>query len=76
METFLSNQPNASKRYYGGNQMVKCPKCGTEVSKPKKTWKMAGRPDKAGKRMQLEIGLYECSKCSNVFREVLSKTKI
>ena len=24
---------------------------------------MAGRPDKAGKRMQLEIGLYECPKC-------------
>ena len=37
--------------------MAKCPKCGTEISKPKKTWKMAGRPDKAGKRMQLEIGL-------------------
>ena len=36
--------------------MAKCPKCGTEVSKAKKTWKMAGRPDKAGKRMQLEIG--------------------
>ena len=56
--------------------MAKCPKCGTEVKTPKKTWKMAGRPDKTGKRMQLEIGLYECSKCSNVFREVLSKTKI
>jgi DNA-directed RNA polymerase subunit RPC12/RpoP len=56
--------------------MGKCPKCGTEVSKPKKTWKMAGRPDKAGKRMQLEIGLYECAKCGNVFREVLSKKKI
>jgi predicted RNA-binding Zn-ribbon protein involved in translation (DUF1610 family) len=58
------------------NEMAKCPKCGTEVSKPKKTWKMAGRPDKAGKRMQLEIGLYECPKCGNVFREVLSKQKI
>jgi predicted RNA-binding Zn-ribbon protein involved in translation (DUF1610 family) len=56
--------------------MAKCPKCGTEVAKPKKTWKMAGRPDKAGKRMQLEIGLYECPKCGNVFREVLSKQKI
>jgi uncharacterized protein (UPF0212 family) len=56
--------------------MGKCPKCGTEVAKPKKTWKMAGRPDKAGKRMQLEIGLYECPKCGNVFREVLSKSKI
>ena len=58
------------------NEMAKCPKCGTEVAKPKKTWKMAGRPDKAGKRMQLEIGLYECPKCSKVFREVLSKKKI
>jgi hypothetical protein len=26
--------------------------------------------------MQLEIGLYECPKCGNVFREVLSKQKI
>ncbi len=57
-------------------KMVKCPKCGTEVSKPKKTWKMAGRPDKAGKRMQLEIGLYQCPKCGATFREVLSKKKI
>jgi hypothetical protein len=55
--------------------MAKCPKCETEVAKTKKTWKMAGRPDKAGKRMQLEIGLYEC-KCGHVFREVLSKQKI
>jgi predicted RNA-binding Zn-ribbon protein involved in translation (DUF1610 family) len=58
------------------DKMAKCPKCGTDVSKPKKTWKLAGRPDKAGKRMQLEIGLYECPKCGNVFREVLSKQKI
>jgi len=57
-------------------QMGKCPKCGTEVAKPKKTWKMAGRPDKTGKRMQLEIGLYECTKCGNTFREVLSKQKV
>jgi Zn finger protein HypA/HybF involved in hydrogenase expression len=56
--------------------MAKCPKCGAEVSKPKKTWKMAGRPDKQGKRMQLEIGLYECPKCHATFREVLSKKKI
>jgi uncharacterized protein (UPF0212 family) len=60
----------------GGKTMAKCPKCGTEVAKAKKTWKMAGRPDKAGKRMQLEIGLYQCPKCSATFREVLSKKKI
>lgn len=55
--------------------MAKCPKCGSEVATPKKTWKMAGRPDKAGKRMQLEIGLYGCPN-GHVFREVLSKKKI
>jgi len=56
--------------------MAKCPKCGADASKPKKTWKMAGRPDKQGKRMQLEIGLYECPKGHGTFREVLSKKKI
>ncbi len=55
--------------------MAKCPKCGNEVAKAKKTWKMAGRPDKAGKRMQLEIGLFECSN-GHTFREVLNKKKI
>lgn len=60
----------------GGSQMAKCPKCGTEVSKPKKTWMMAGRPDKTGKRIQLEIGLFDCPKDHKPFREVLSKKKI
>ena len=69
-------KPNHEKDNMEEKSMAKCPKCGTEAAKPKKTWKMAGRPDKAGKRMQLEIGLYECSKCGNVFREVLSKKKI
>jgi len=55
--------------------MAKCSKCGAVVAKPKKTWKMAGRPDKQGKRMQLEIGLYECPN-NHSFREVLSKKKI
>jgi uncharacterized protein (UPF0212 family) len=76
MESFLFYNDKPWKQWYGGKRMAKCPKCGTDVSKAKKTWKMAGRPDKAGKRMQLEIGLYECPKCSNVFREVLSKKKI
>ena len=56
--------------------MGKCPKCGMAVASPKKSWKMAGRPDKMGKRMQLEIGLFECPKCKATFREVLSKQKI
>ncbi|UCF45241.1 MAG: hypothetical protein JSW44_00995 [Candidatus Bathyarchaeota archaeon] len=56
--------------------MAKCPKCGTDNVPLKKSWKMAGRPDKQGKRMQLEIGLYKCPNCGASFREVLSKQKI
>jgi outer membrane biosynthesis protein TonB len=55
---------------------AKCPKCGTEVSSPKKKWTMAGRPDKSGKRMQLEIGLFDCPKCHKPFRVVLSQKKV
>jgi hypothetical protein len=39
-----------------------------------KTWKMAGRPDKTGKRTELTIGLYEC--CGKTFRTTVSKKKI
>lgn len=57
-------------------KMAKCPKCGTEVASARKKWTMAGRPDKSGKRMQLEIGLFDCPKCKKPFREVLSKKKV
>ena len=56
------------------NVMAKCPSCGKEVKNAKKTWKMAGKPDKKGKRTQLTIGLYEC--CGKTFRNVLEKKKI
>ncbi len=58
----------------GGDDVAKCPKCGVEVA-AKKTWKMAGRPDKKGKRLQLHIGLFECPK-HGAFRTVLAKRKI
>ncbi len=59
-----------------GDIVAKCPRDGTEVSAPKKKWTMAGRPDRQGKRMQLEIGLFNCSKCGKSFRVVLNKRKI
>jgi len=61
--------------FMAGGDSAKCPKCGTEVAEPKKTWEMAGRPDKNGKRLQLHIGLFECRK-HGVFRAVLGKQKI
>ena len=53
---------------------AKCPKC-DETYEATKTWKMAGRKDKQGKRLQLTIGLYKCPEHGN-FRKVLEKTKI
>ncbi|MCW4016319.1 MAG: hypothetical protein NWF06_08115 [Candidatus Bathyarchaeota archaeon] len=53
---------------------AKCPKCKKQFE-PKKTWKMAGRPDKNGKRLQLHIGLYKCPK-DGTFRKVLGKQRI
>ncbi|MDH5447569.1 MAG: hypothetical protein OEY24_03335 [Candidatus Bathyarchaeota archaeon] len=58
-----------------GNGVAKCPKCGLEITEPKKMWKMAGRPDKKGTRLQMHIGLFECPK-HGTFRVVLDKQKI
>ena len=58
-----------------GEGVAKCPKCGTVVTQPEKTWKMAGRPNKKGQRLQLTIGLFKCPKHGN-FRKVLSKQRI
>lgn len=56
--------------------MAKCPNCGTEVSTPIKIWTMVGRSDSFGKKMQLEIGLFECQRFRRPFRTVLNKRKI
>jgi hypothetical protein len=53
---------------------ARCPKC-QRIFEPQKTWKMAGRPDKNGKRFQLHIGFYKCPKHGS-FRKVISKHKI
>ncbi len=55
--------------------LAECPNCGTEIS-PVKTWKMAGRPDRRGERLQLTIAYYKCPNCDKKFREVIAKEKI
>jgi len=61
---------------HGGECMAKCETCGTEAASPRKKWVMAGRADKTGKKTQLEIGLFDCTKCKKTFRTTLSKKKI
>jgi len=65
-----------NRMYYAAMdaRTAKCPKCG-ELFEPKKTWKMAGRPDRKGKRLQLQIALYGCPE-HGTFRKVISKKKI
>ena len=64
-----------NRMFFMAGGVAKCPKCGVKVVEPRKTWKMAGRPDKSGKRTELHIGLFECPK-HGVFRVVLGKEKI
>jgi len=59
----------------GNPEVAECPECGT-LSKPEKTWTMAGRPSKTGERLQLTIALYKCEDCSKTFRKVVKKEKI
>ena len=55
--------------------MTDCPRCGTKVYIPTKTWSMVGRPSRTGERFKLTLGLYKCPNCKKGFREVLGKEK-
>jgi len=56
--------------------LSECPKCGTEVASPIKTWSMVGRPSKTGERFKLTLGLFKCPSCERSFRAVLGKERI
>ena len=58
-----------------GEGVAKCPKCGTLITQPEKTWKMTGRPNKKGQRLQLTIGLFICPR-HGAFRKALGKKRI
>ena len=59
----------------GNPEVAECPECET-LSRPTKTWQMAGRPSKSGERLQLTIALYKCGECHKTFRKVIKKEKI
>jgi len=56
-------------------EIAECPECGTQTN-PIKTWKMTGKPSKAGEKLRLTVGLYKCSNCKKTFRKVVEKEKI
>lgn len=61
--------------FAAGTNIATCPKCGAEVAEPRKSWKMTGRPDKKGQRLQLHVGLFKCPTHGD-FRTAISKQKI
>ena len=49
--------------------MVTCPKCGTEVTTPVKTWPIPSRKSaKKGEAPKLVMGIFECPTCKARFR--------
>ncbi|MCD6446335.1 hypothetical protein J7L49_06075 [Candidatus Bathyarchaeota archaeon] len=56
---------------------IVCPKCGTPVEKPYKTWELvAPFPDKKMRITVTVFGMFECPKCGKKFRAVVSKAKL
>jgi chromosome segregation ATPase len=52
--------------------LAKCPKCGTEVSTPVKTWPFTARkPVAEGGETKISMGIFECPKCKARFRATL-----
>ena len=76
MESFLFYNDKAWNRQYGGkNEWVNVQNAEQKMQSRKRHGKWQVVQIKL-ENTSTEIGLYECSKCGNVFREVLSKKKI
>jgi len=54
-----------------------CPRCGTIVEAPEKTWQLvAPLPDKQGRITITVMGSFRCPKCGYRWRAVISKLKV
>jgi uncharacterized protein YlxW (UPF0749 family) len=61
----------------GGLYLVNCPKCGSEVTSPVKTWLIPRKPMKEGEGSKLTMGLFSCPNCKAKFRAALeTETKM
>ena len=53
-----------------------CPRCGTRVEKPAKTWQLiAPIPDAKGRVTITIMGSFKCPSCNYSWRSVISKVK-
>jgi vacuolar-type H+-ATPase subunit I/STV1 len=54
-------------------ELVTCPKCGTTVETPTKTWQLPRRTTKLGEESKMTIGMFECPNCKARFRASVEK---
>jgi uncharacterized protein YlxW (UPF0749 family) len=55
--------------------LVTCPKCGTAVETPVKTWPLSRKATKTGEEPKMVIGMFECSNCQNRFRASFERSE-
>ncbi len=54
-----------------------CPKCGTRVEEPLKTWQLVSpMPDSKGRVTITVMGSFQCPNCGHKWRGVVSKLKV
>ena len=54
-------------------KLVTCPKCGTSVETPTKTWSLPRKATKSSGESRVSVGMFECSNCKTRFRASLEK---
>lgn len=57
----------------GLSKLVTCPKCGTSVETPTKTWSLPRKTTKSGEESKVSVGMFECSNCKARFRASFEK---
>jgi regulator of replication initiation timing len=59
----------------GQNCLANCPKCGTDVERPFKTWAIPSRKPLGEDEEPRLAGIFECTKCKARFRAAVSVKK-
>jgi len=57
----------------GLSEVVTCPKCGTMVENPTKTWSIRRKTARSGEESKMTVGMFECPNCQTRFRASFEK---